>query len=392
MSKQISPSWPLFDEREERALLEALRSGKWGGHGPVRDGFEAKLPQLEKQFGELHDARYAVPVVNGTMAITAALHALDVKPGDEVITTPYTFIATTTAALLYGVIPVFADIEEDTLLIDPEKIEPLITPRTKAIIAVHIGGAPANLARLRQIADQHGLALIEDAAQAVGAQWEGRGVGAVGDAGTFSFQSSKNLNAGEGGIILTNSADTWEKAWSFCNVGRIPEGGWYQHERFGLNLRMTEFQAAILLAQMTRLEEQLARREKNGQLLTSLLSEIKGIRILKRDPRITRHAWHIYMFRLDLGFTEPQQKLDFIHKLGNAGIGAAPGYVALNRNQAVLDKIRQWEGAERVNECPICERVAQNEVIWIGQQTLLHDESEMMRIAEKIGEVVRSYD
>src|SRR5690606_30200120 len=255
--------------------------------------------QIEEKFAAAHDAKYAVSIVNGTVAITIALQAAGVQPGDEVIMPPYTFIATASSALLFGAIPVFVDVEADTLLLDPDKVEAAITPKTKAIIAVHIGGAPAHLTKLKAIAAKHNLRLIEDSAQAVGAQWNGTGVGAQGDLGTFSFQSSKNINSGEGGMILTNDERMADMAWSLANVGRIRNGGWYQHEHIGWNLRMTEFQAAILLAQMTRLEEQMKAREHNGQLLTELLSGIDGVQVLRRDPGVTRHAYHLYMFKLD---------------------------------------------------------------------------------------------
>lgn len=385
------PAWPIFDELEERLLIEAVRSGKWGGAGAVtNDAYAAKLPEFEKAFMKLQDASYAVPVVNGTIAITAALQAAGVQQGDEVIIPPYTFIATATAALLYGVIPVFVDVEEDTLLLDPEKVEQAITPRTKAIIAVHIGGAPADLTRLKAIAGKHNLKLIEDSAQAVGAQWEGRGVGAIGDLGTFSFQSSKNVNAGEGGVILTNDRDLWEQAWSFCNVGRIPEGGWYQHDRFGLNLRMTEFQAAILLAQMTRVEEQMQLRERNAKLLNEQLGEIGGIQLLKRDPRITRHAWHLYMFKLDSALTAKGGKAEFLKRLQAEGIPASSGYIPLNTNKAVVEKIRQWTGETRINDCPVCERLCEKEVVWLHQNILLADEQAMSDIAKAVKKVAGS--
>lgn len=386
-------SWPLYDEREELLVAEAIRSGKWGGTGTVRDdSYQAKLPELERRFAQLQDAQYAVPVVNGTLAITAALHAAGVGSGDEVIMPPYTFIATATSALLNGIIPVFVDIEEHTLLLDPDKVEEAITPRTKAIIAVHIAGAPAHLTKLKEIAARHQLVLIEDAAQAVGAQWEGQGVGAIGHLGTFSFQSSKNLNAGEGGMIITNSRELWEAAWSFCNVGRVPDGGWYQHERFGLNLRMTEFQAAILLAQLEKLEEQMQIREKNAVLLAELLGEIEGIRLLTREPGVTRHAWHIFMFRLNLGLNNVQEKQDVIRKLNAEGVPMTAGYIPLNRNKAVLEQIRKWTGVERSFACPVCEKLSDTEVVWLGQAILLSGEQVMYEIADAVRKVVRSHN
>jgi dTDP-4-amino-4,6-dideoxygalactose transaminase len=385
------PSWPIYGDLELQMLKEVLESGKWGGAGAARKGYQAKLPELERKFAELQGSKYAVSVVNGTMAITVALQAAGVQHGDEVIVPPYTFIASASAALAFGAIPVFADIEEDTLLIDPEKVEALITPKTKAIIAVHIAGAPANMSRLTEIAKKHNLVLIEDAAQAVGASWEGKGVGSLGDLGTFSLQSSKNLNSGEGGIITTNSEELWSNAWSICNVGRVPNGEWYQHDKFGLNYRMTEFQAAIALAQMTRLEEQMQKREKNAKLLDSLLGEIDGIKLVKVDPRVTRHAYHLYMFKLDSKITDKVSKADFIKKVQAEGIPVAPGYVPLNKNKSILNTTKKWIGEERVYDCPICERICEKEAIWLTQTVLLADEQAMEDIAKAVSKVLRSY-
>jgi len=384
-------SWPVYGDLELQLLKEVLESGKWGGAGSTKPGYQAKLPEMERKFAELQDANYAVSVANGTVAITVALQAAGVKPGDEVIIPPYTFIATATAALAYGAIPVFADIEEDTLLIDPEKVESLITPKTKAIIAVHIAGAPANMTRLNEIAKKHNLVLIEDAAQAVGAKWEGRGVGSLGDLGTFSLQSSKNLNAGEGGVITTNSREFWENAWSICNVGRIPQGGWYQHERFGQNYRMTEFQAAIVLAQMTRLEEQMKKRETNAKLLDELLGEIDGIRLVRRDPRVTRHAYHLYIFKLAPDLAERINKEQFAKQVTAEGVPLSTGYVPLNKNKAILGKIKEWTGEEREYDCPVCERLCAREAFWLTQNVLLSDEQDMHDIARALRKVIASY-
>jgi dTDP-4-amino-4,6-dideoxygalactose transaminase len=382
-------AWPVVGEIELQLLKEVLESGKWGGAGgAAKPNYEPKLPQMERKFAELQNAQYAVSVVNGTVGITVALQAAGVKPGDEVIVPPYTFIATASAALAYGIIPVFADIEEDTLLIDPEKIEPLITAKTKAIIAVHIAGAPANMTRLKEIAAKHGLALIEDAAQAVGATWEGQGVGSIGDLGTFSLQSSKNLNAGEGGIITTNNRDYWENAWSVCNVGRVPNGGWYQHDRFGQNYRMTEFQAAVVLAQMTRLEEQMRKREQNAKLLDELLAGIKGISLLKQDARITRHAYHLYMFKLDPDLAE---KNDFISKVNAEGVPLAAGYIPLNRNKSIIETTAMWTGEERIYDCPVCERLCEKEAVWLTQHILLSDEQAIREVAHALQKVAQSY-
>ncbi|MDF2652381.1 MAG: aminotransferase DegT [Paenibacillus sp.] len=386
------PAWPIFGQLEEQLILDVIRSGKWGGTGTVQSSeYSPKLPEMERRFAELHNAAHAISVVNGTVAITVALQAAGVKPGDEVIVPPYTFIATAVAALAYGAVPVFVDIEEDTLLLDPEKIAGAVTSRTKAVIPVHLAGAPANMSRIKEVAAVHQLRVIEDAAQAVGASWEGRSVGAIGDFGTFSLQSSKNLNSGEGGIILTNDQELADIAWSLCNVGRSPTGAWYQHDRIGQNYRMTELQAAIVLAQMSRLEEQMQRRETNAKLLTELLNQIEGITVVKSDPRITRHAYNLYMFRMSSEATDRIDKSDLIRKVNAEGIPISYGYVPLNRNEAIVKATRALTGEDRSYACPVSERVSDKEVLWLGQNVLLADEQAMYDIAAAIRKVVESY-
>ena len=186
------PSWPVFDEREERHLLEVLHSGKWG------EITGDKVTTFAARFAEYQGAKYGICVPNGTMAIQLGLKALGVGPGDEVITTPYTFVATASAALLLGAKPVFVDVRPDTCNLDPERLEAAITPKTKVIIPVHIGGQPADLDEVMRVAKKHGLRVLEDACQAWGAEWSGTRVGAIGDLGCFSFQAGKNINAGEG--------------------------------------------------------------------------------------------------------------------------------------------------------------------------------------------------
>ncbi|NHN31640.1 DegT/DnrJ/EryC1/StrS family aminotransferase [Paenibacillus agricola] len=378
------PEWPIFDNLEERLLLEVLHSGQWGGAN------RNKLPEAEKLFAELHDAKHAVTVVNGTVAITVALQAAGVEPGDEVIVPPYTFYATAAAPLMFGAIPVFADVEENTLLIDPDKVEALITPRTKAIIPVHIGGAPANMTKLKAIADKHGLRILEDAAQAAGARYNGAGVGTIGDLGTFSFQSSKNINSGEGGMILTNNEELADKAWSLINAGRIRKGEWYQHEVVGWNLRMTEFQAAILIGQLSRMEQQMVIREKNARLLNEMLRDIDGIRPLDVDPQITRHAYHLYIFKMHQELAEKLGKREFCQKLNAEGIPVHEGYVALNHNRAISEAIYKLTGTARHDSCPIAERACEKEAMWLGQNVLLGDEQDMEDIAKAIRKVVQS--
>jgi dTDP-4-amino-4,6-dideoxygalactose transaminase len=378
------PEWPIFGELEEKLMLETVRSGNWGGVDPD------KIKLFEEKFARLQDAKYAVTVNNGTVAISIALLAAGVDAGDEVIMPPYTFIATATAALMIGAIPVFVDVDE-SMLIDPDKVEAAITPATKAIIAVHIAGAPADMTRLRQIARTYKLTLIEDAAQAVAAKWEDQGVGALGDLGTFSLQSSKNLNSGEGGVIVSNDEELADHVWSIHNCGRVRNGRWYQHERIGWNFRFNEVQAALALAQLDRLEEQMEIRQRSANNLDGRLHQIEGIHPVKYDSRITKHANHLYMFKLDRDVTDRIVKEDFIRKLNAEGIPITAGYVPLNKNSAIIDRIHKLVGEVRTNSCPVAERASEHELLWLHQNVLLGSERDMEDIANGINKVIQSY-
>jgi len=208
------PDWPQWDEREDKAVAAVLHSGAWWAPGGTQ------VKEFEKEFAAYHDARYGVAVTNGSAALEICLRAANIDWGDEVITTPYTFIATANSCLLVGAIPRFVDLLPNSWNLDPAQIETAITPRTKAIMPVHIAGEPADMDAINEIARKHGLLVIEDACQAHGAIWRGRKVGAIGEMGCFSFQASKNITGGEGGIILTNDEGWAEKCWSVSNVGR----------------------------------------------------------------------------------------------------------------------------------------------------------------------------
>ena len=253
------PRWPVHGEAERKAILEVLESGQWGGVE------QRVVPQFEEQFAALHQCAHGVTCTNGTAALEIAIRALGISFGDEVILPPYTFIASATAILLNQAIPVFVDVDPETYTLDPSKIEEAITPKTKAIMAVHIGGMPCEMDAILHIANKHNLAVIEDSAQAHGAEWAGQRVGSIGTVGCFSFQSSKNMTSGEGGIIVTNDQEVYDRCWSIHNVGRIPGGRWYEHPNLGGNYRMTEWQAAILLAQMGRLHDQMKVRDANAR-------------------------------------------------------------------------------------------------------------------------------
>jgi dTDP-4-amino-4,6-dideoxygalactose transaminase len=387
------PAWPIYDEREERNLLEVLRSGQWGIGG-------TKVAQFAQQFAEFQGARFGVCVPNGTLALQMALNALGVGPGDEVITTPYTFIATASAAIQQGATPVFVDIDLETYNLDPARIEAAITPRTKAIVPVHLAGRPADMDAIMAVAQRHDLRVLEDACQAWGAEWRGRKVGAIGDLGTFSFQSSKNVSAGEGGIVITNNEALGELCWSLHNVGRVRKGAWYQHEIIGGNLRMSEWQAAVLLAQLERLPEHAVRRDANARYLAEALSAVAGITPLPFDARATAHAHHLFICRYNPAAFGGRSRDAFVAALRAEGIETASvGYlVPLNHNNAIRRAAavathfggRVWslaaDGLPELAACPNAEWATEH-TVWLAQNTLLGDRADMDSIvaaAQKI--------
>lgn len=377
------PAWPQWDEREAAALLEVLHSGVWGSHagGQVR-AFEA-------EFARFQDAEYGVCNCNGTVSLEVALRAAGISSGDEVIVPPYTFIATASAVLMTNGVPIFADIDPDTYNLDPKAAEAAITPRTKAIIAVHIGGCPADMDAFPELARKHNLVLIEDCAQAHAAAWRGRKVGAIGDMGCFSFQSSKNINAGEGGIILTNSKEYHERCWSIINVGRIPDGAWYEHHVLGSNYRLTEFQGALLRVQLTRLEEQAARRWENAKFLNEELAKIPGIRPLQVDDRVTMHAYHLYIFRYDSAAFGGMSREQFTAALTAEGIPCSVGYVPLYRTD--LFRTQGTVAGAKVDYtkvyCPVAERACADEAIWLFQSMLLGSREDMQDIVDAVAKI-----
>ncbi|KYH37981.1 MAG: hypothetical protein AYL29_001630 [Candidatus Bathyarchaeota archaeon B24] len=373
------PKWPIFDERELEALKEVLYSGLWGIGG-------SKKPEFEKKFAEYQHAKYGVAVTNGTAALMIALKACGVGCGDEVIIPPYTFMATATAVLDVNAIPVFVDIEPDTYNIDPKKVEEAITDKTKAIIPVHIGGRPADMDALTRIADKYGLSIIEDACQAWGSEWRGQRVGAIGALGAFSFQSSKNITSGEGGIIVTNDEELYQKAWSLHNCGRKLKGEWYMHYLPGGNFRMTEFQAAILLVQLSRYDEYLKRRMENAAYLDAKLSKIDGLRPMRRDERVTRCSYHLYIMRYDPEAFGGLPKNKLAEAMRAEGIPLSPGYSRPLYREPYLSYYAKCPLScpyygKKVDysklKLPVTERACYVEGVWLPQYVLLGSKDDM---------------
>jgi dTDP-4-amino-4,6-dideoxygalactose transaminase len=384
------PTWPVFDQAERSLLLEVLDSGKWW--------FGEKVRQFEAEFSAFQGAQFGVTCTNGTTAIEMGLKALGIVEGDEVIVPCYSFIATASAVVTVGAVPVFADIQPHTLCLDPDDVERKITARTKAIIPVHVAGYLADMDRLTAIAQRHNLHILEDAAHAWGSRWQGRGAGVLGECGTLSFQVSKNITAGEGGILLTDNEDLADLCRSYTHCGRRKGAAWYDHDYLGSNLRLTEFQAAVLIGQCSRLEQQLLVRQANAQILDRALAEVPGVRCLAPEPRMTRRSYHMYIFRVEeaaLGVSRDR----LVEALNAEGVPASKGWyrplyangVFQNAHLGPVHAIRAPLASKAVRytdvQCPTCEQVCRD-AVWIPQNVLLAQESDIRCLTAAIEKVV----
>ncbi len=349
--------WPIFGEAEKLALGEVLESGIWGG-------YSAKVSEFERAFAKFHDAKYAVSAANGTVTLEGAFIAAGIGLDDEVIVPAITFVATATAVLRVGAVPVFADIDEHCNLA-PQRAAEAITAKTKAIVPVHFAGHPADMDALSVLAKKHGILVIEDAAHAHGASWKHQKVGTFGDVASFSFQQSKNLTAGEGGILIGNNADLISAARSFFNQGRLPGGGWYEHVQLGTNQRMTAWQAAVLLAQLQRYEEQLKLREANARYLDERLSTLPFLEVIAPDPRVTCHSRYLHVLRIrpeKLPGVDAETFTRALEAEGIPGIGRYPYPVQQN---ALFRNYKYRETA--------CDRSLQicKNAFWVSHEVLL---------------------
>jgi dTDP-4-amino-4,6-dideoxygalactose transaminase len=386
------PSWPQFDDHERSALMEVLESRVWWRTPGT------KTLAFEKAFAAYHGARHGIAITNGTAALEVTMAALGIGHGDEVIVPDFTFVATASAVLYANALPVLVDVDPDTYCIDPELVEAAITPRTKAIIAVHMGGHPADLDRLQDVAKRHGIHLVEDAAHAAGSEWRGRKVGTFGTAATFSFQSSKLMTAGEGGAIVSNDDSFERQARSVHDCGRLPGEWFYSHFNYGSNYRLSEWQGAVLGVQLSRLEEQTLRRHRNGRLLDKLLSQIPGITPQKCDPRCTLNGQYAYIFHVDTKQFAGISTKNFIAAFNAEGIPTQASYPPLHamdcfRNGAYRKRLSGAQAEEPHDflrqEFPNTLRGAW-ETVWIPQFALLGDEEDMNEIASAIGKIHRN--
>ncbi len=363
------PSWPQAGEREAELLRLVLESPQWGG-------FHEFVGEFERSFAAYQHSAFGISAFNGTVTLEAALNVLGIGHGDEVIVPAISFISTASAVSRVGATPVFVDIDPATFNIHPQTVVPAISPRTKAILAVHFGGAMCDVDALLRICRKHHLLLLEDAAHAQGSEWNGKRAGSFGVAGSFSFQNGKVLSAGEGGILVTSDEKFAGKLRSLVNCGRVPGQSFYQHQNLGTNLRMTAFQAAILLAQFERLPQQIAIRTANAGRLKQALADVDEIRWQCEPAEATQNSFYLL-----LGRTNPAGLRDEVCRtLTNAGVPCTPFYPqTLYRNEL-------YRTAKcRVTACPVAEQCI-DDAFWLPHRVLLAEGP----VIEQVATLIRS--
>ena len=351
--------------------------------------------EFERKFASYHQAKHGIAVTNGTAALEVVLAALGVGPRDEVIVPDFTFIATASAVLAAGALPVLVDVTPDTYCLDPDLVEEKITGSTKAIIAVHMGGHPADLDRLSEIARRHSIRLVEDSAHAHGSEWKGRKIGAIGDIGTFSFQASKLITAGEGGIIITNDDELERRARSVHDCGRMPGEWFYSHFIYGSNYRLSEWQGAILTQQLSRLDKQAAIRTKNATYLDGVLPEIEGIIPQKHDPRCTRNGHYAYIFHYENSAFADLPIKRFIEALEAEGIPTQASYPPIHeldlfKSGEYLNRLRQEQrdtGKRILKGDFLNTRRAAWETVWLPHPALLGTREDTAKVPEAIRKI-----
>lgn len=381
--------WPQHDEREVEAVAAVVRSGHWGGYpepGPQAERFAAR-------FAALQGATHGITMANGTVTLSVALQAAGIGWGDEVIVPGCTFAATAWAVLSVGAVPIVADVDPETFCLDVSQARDLITDRTRAVIPVHLGMSMADMDALMALAHDHGLVVIEDSAHAHGAQWAGRGAGAIGHFGSFSLQSSKLLTAGEGGILITNDSKLAQAAHSIIDCGR-PKDVARQEYHLGANYRLSELQAALLNAQLDRFEEQVATRTANVTYLDERLSQIDGIRVQQVPPQVTRRSGYNYIFTFDRDRFSGIDNETFCHALAAEGLEAGTGYEPMNdyplfrptpQNSPVVHVFGERMNLYRV-WLPVAEMLGKASV-WLSHSPFLGTKEDMDDIAAMVQKI-----
>jgi dTDP-4-amino-4,6-dideoxygalactose transaminase len=385
------PAWPVYSNQESRALLQVLRSRNWGGY-PFPN---AHASAFAAGFAKAHGAKYGMALANGTVAIEVALKAVGIKPGDEVIVPAYTWEGTVGPILLLNAVPVFVDVDPDTYCLDARFIEQAITSKTRAILPVHLAMNFADLDEILRIARSRNIAVIEDCAHAHGGQWRGKGAGASGDFGCFSFQSSKIITAGEGGTVITSNLESFERAQSYVNCGRASVTDAFRHRLMGFNYRITEFQAAILEVQLARMPKQAKTRLSNMEQFEKRLRGVPGLAFLKRDKRITRVAAYQFVFKYAREKFGGIPRAAFLGALEMEGVPCDGLFYEPVYRSALFPvdpadfPALSWNRPAPLNlktlyHCPVSERAAYEEAVWLPHHIFLGARKDTDDIADAV--------
>lgn len=378
--------WPSFTPEEMASVRNVLASNKvnyWTG----TEGRE-----FEREFAAWVGTNHAVALANGTLALDVALKALDIGAGDEVIVTSRTFLASVSSIVLAGATPVFADVDRDDQNITADTVRAVLTPRTKAIICVHLSGWPCDMDPIMALAKEHGIAVIEDCAQAHGAVYKGRAVGSIGDIGAWSFCQDKIMTTGgEGGMVTTNDRDLWARMWAYKDHGKSyeavyerehPPGFRWLHESFGTNWRMLEMQAAIGRIQLKRMADWTARRATNAMTLVEALKPCKALRV-PLPPAGVEHAWYkFYAFVRPEALAAGWDRDRIMAEINAAGVPCYSGSCSEVYLEKAFDDTG-WRPAERL---PVAKELGETSLLFLVHPTLT--EAEIARTAQVARAVV----
>lgn len=376
----IYPEWPHYDENERQGLIRALEQGQWWRMGG------SEVESFEREFAAHHGAAYALAVTNGTHALELALQCMGAGPGTEVIVPAFTFISSSQAAQRLGAVAVPVDVDDQTYNIDVAEVAKAITPRTKVIMPVHMAGLFADMDALAKLSAESGVAVLQDAAHAHGARWQGKRVGELDTVAAFSFQNGKLMTAGEGGAVLFPDSDMYETAFLRHSCGRPRTDRRYRHQIAGSNLRLNEFSASVLRAQLRRLDAQNEVRDARWALLYRLLREIPGVVPQGTDTRADRNSHYMAMFRVP-GIGEENRNA-LVDRLVAAGVPAFAGFRAIYRTDAFWELSAPEESPEAIaKRCPNTEAISQD-CVWLHHRVLLAGEQEIHTTADIIAEAL----
>jgi len=363
------PGWPISDERETALIQNVLNSPQWGGFNPI-------VGQFEAAFAAYQGAGHGISAVNGTVTLEMMLASAGIRPGDEVIVPAISFISTSTAVNRVGAVPVFVDIEPYSFNMCPDAVRAAISPKTRAVLAVHFGGSMAEIDALMAICAEHDLLFFEDAAHAHGSEWNGKRAGSFGVAGSFSFQNGKVMTAGEGGMVITSDADLAARCRSYGNQGRRPGFTFFHHFELGDNYRITGLQAAVLTAQLERLDAQIERRTANWAIFRDEVGDTPNIVWQSIPTAVNRNAWYLVLGRTANGLDRDA----FCKKLQAEGIPTTPFYPhTLYGNPVYVN----GDAPCRVLPCPNAEACI-GDAFWIGFRALMGDEATTRAVARAV--------